>query len=283
MLNLTGDSDRYLSRDLLDCVHSSPTVFDNEILKDSRMSPCEDCHAGCCRSFVVPVSGADIMRIEHGLGLSFWDFVCRWEDPDGRIALNYAPHFFFEDEPETQFVISLMHHESEYFKETNRCRFLTEGAPDEEHPLGQARCGIYNYRPGACRVFPTKFDPANELAVIHDIPDRSRDGDVGVYDLCPRPWEPSDLDPVQPLHNLVVARYEMQFFRSIAELWNRNPRSWSVFPDFLRLVYARRVVREEELKPQQTVTELAPAEVVDDRENPSVVPFAISEEQRRSA
>ena len=65
------------------------------------MSPCEDCHAGCCRSFAVPVSGADIMRIENGLGLSFWDFVCRWEDPDGRIALNYAPHFFFEDEPET--------------------------------------------------------------------------------------------------------------------------------------------------------------------------------------
>jgi Fe-S-cluster containining protein len=134
------------------------------------MSPCEDCHAGCCRSFAVPVSGADIMRIEYGLGLSFWDFVCRWEDPDGRIALNYAPHFFFDDEPETQFVISLMHHESEYFKETTRCRFLTEGAPDEEHSLGQARCGIYNFRPGACRVFPTKFDPASELAVIHGFP-----------------------------------------------------------------------------------------------------------------
>jgi Fe-S-cluster containining protein len=151
------------------------------------MSPCEDCHAGCCRSFAVPVSGADIMRIEYGLGLSFWDFVCRWEDPDGRIALNYAPHFFFDDEPETQFVISLMHHESEYFKETTRCRFLTEGAPDEEHSLGQARCGIYNFRPGACRVFPTKFDPASELAVIHDVPERSRDGDSKVYDLFPRP------------------------------------------------------------------------------------------------
>ena len=65
------------------------------------MSPCEDCHAGCCRSFAVLVSDADIMRIELGQGLSFGDFVCRWEDPGGRIALNYAPHFFFEDEPET--------------------------------------------------------------------------------------------------------------------------------------------------------------------------------------
>ncbi len=245
------------------------------------MSPCEDCHAGCCRSFAVPVSGADIMRIEQGLGLSFWDFVCRWEDPEGSIALNYAPHFFFEDEPETQFVISLMHHDSEYFKETTRCRFLTEGAPDADHPLGQARCGIYNYRPGACRVFPTKFDTANELAVIHDIPARSREGDAEVYDLCPRPWEPSDFDPIQPLHNLVVARYEMQFFRSIAELWNRNPRSWSVFPDFLRLVYARRVVREEALKPQSAAGQPMVAESPDDGENPSVLPFMVPNERRR--
>mgnify|MGYP002639867605 FL=1 len=245
------------------------------------MSPCEDCHAGCCRSFAVPVSGADIMRIEHGLGLSFWDFVCRWEDPEGQIALNYAPHFFFEDEPETQFVISLMHHESQYFKETTRCRFLTEGQPDEEHPLGQARCGIYNFRPGACRVFPTKFDQANELAVIHDIPARSREGDAEVYDLCPRPWEPSDLDPIQPLHNLVVARYEMQFFCSIAELWNRNPRAWSVFPDFLRIVYARRVVREEDLKPQPTADESMVAESPGDCQSSSVLPFEIPNQHRR--
>jgi hypothetical protein len=223
------------------------------------------------------------MRIEHGLGLSFWDFVCRWEDPDGRIAQNHAPHFFFEDEPETQFVISLMHHESEYFKETTRCRFLTEGAPDEDHPLGQARCGIYNFRPGACRVFPTKFDAANELAVIQDIPERSREGNAEVYDLCSRPWEPSDLDPVQPLHDLVVVRYEMQFFRSIAELWNRNPRAWSVFPDFLRLVYARRVVREEDLKQPPTVTESASVEAADSAGNPSVFPFEVPAERRRSA
>jgi hypothetical protein len=118
---------------------------------------------------------------------------------------------------------------------------------------GQARCGIYNFRPGTCRVFPPKFDPANKLAVIQEIPERSRDGDAEVYDLCSRPWEPSDLDPVQPLHHLVVARYEMQFFRSIAELWNRNPQPWSVFPDFLRLVYARRVVCEKDRKQQPMV------------------------------
>ena len=224
------------------------------------------------------------MRIEQGLGLSFWDFVCRWEDPEGRIALNYAPHFIFEDEPETKFVISLMHQESEFFKGTTRCRFLTEGSPDAEHPLGQARCGIYNFRPAACRVFPTKFDPANELAVIQDIPQRSRDVNDEIYDLCPRPWEPEDLDSVRPLHDLVIARYEMQFFCSIAERWNRNPRPWDVFPDFLRLVYSRRVVRQDELSQQdQTPKDDMQDSGVNDVEDRQVIPIETPRRHRRSA
>lgn len=226
------------------------------------MSLCEDCHAGCCRSFAVPVSGADILRIEQGLKISFWDFVCRWADPSGQIALNYAPHFFFEDEPGTPFVISLMHQTSDNFKGTTRCRFLVEGPPDDDHPLGQARCGIYNYRPGACRVFPTKFDLSHELAVVHDVPARSREGEEQVYDLCPRPWEPSDLDSLQPLHDLVVARYEMQYFERIAEMWNRTPGAWDVFPDFLRLVYGRRVVCESELRTQSAAQQEKAEDVV---------------------
>ena len=247
------------------------------------MSPCDDCHAGCCRSFAVPVSGADIIRIEQGLELSFWDFVCRWADPDGRIALNYAPHFFFEDEPETPFVISLMHHESEYFQGTTRCRFLTEGAPDAEHPLGQARCGIHKFRPGACRVFPTKFDPANELAVIQDVPERSREDDAQVYNLCPRPWEPSDLHAIQPLHDLVIARYEMQYFQRIAELWNRNPKQWHGFPDFLRLVYAQRVVAKKQLEPRSKCVQPAATELVNRSQKESAIPFENRNRHRRSA
>ena len=94
------------------------------------MSPCESCHAGCCRSFAIPLSGADIIRLENGLGLTFWDFACRWADPEGIIAQNYAPHFFFEDEPQTPFVITLIHDESIYFPATTRCRYLVEGQPD---------------------------------------------------------------------------------------------------------------------------------------------------------
>lgn len=213
------------------------------------MSLCDGCHAGCCRAFAVPVTGADILRIERNLGLDFWDFVCRWSDPTGAIAAHYAPHFYFEDEPETPFVISLTHAASKYFSGTTKCRFLTECEPDEEHPLGQARCGIYGSRPQACRVFPTKFNDSCELALIHDIPDWTREDEHPVYELCPRQWLPEDLDPVQPLHDLVVAKFEMQLFRNLATVWNETPRPWNLFPNFLHMIYEKRVMLEPQASP----------------------------------
>lgn len=209
------------------------------------MNPCEACHAGCCRSFAVPVTGADILRIERDLGLGFWDFVCRWEDPSGQIARNYAPHFRFADEPETPFVICLRHAVSESFPETTKCRFLVESPPSDESPLGTARCGIYASRPSACRAFPAKLNETDELAVIYDVPPSGRAANQHpAYSLCPREWEPSDFDSLELLPALVVAKFEMQFFHQLALLWNRQPRSWGLFPDFLTLVYSNRVVRE---------------------------------------
>ncbi len=210
------------------------------------MSPCEGCHAGCCRSFAVPVTGADILRIQREQGLSFWDFVCRWEDSQGHIARNYAPHFYFADEPQMPFVLCLTHAASSLFPETSRCRFLMEEPPTAESPLGTAHCGIYEDRPAACRVFPTKFNETNELAVIYDVPVSGRDANQHpAYTLCPRNWEPADFDSLELLQSLAVAKFELQFFQQLALLWNRQPRSWAVFPDFLALVYSRRILKQE--------------------------------------
>ncbi|GAB4152383.1 MAG: hypothetical protein Tsb009_28260 [Planctomycetaceae bacterium] len=208
------------------------------------MAPCENCHAGCCRSFAIPITGADIIRIERGLNLNFWDFACRWADPDGKIALKYAPHFFFEDDPETPYVICLEHQQSHFRPRTTKCRFLTEGQPDDENPLGQARCGIYHQRPAACRVFPTKLNDTGDLAILHDIPDTARNADEPVYDLCPSTWKASDLDSISTMQTLVIAKFEMVFFQQLADIWNRKPRPWRVFPEFLRLVYEKRVTVE---------------------------------------
>lgn len=230
---------------------------------NSTMSVCDSCHAGCCRSFAVPVTGADILRLERAEGLDFWDFACRWADPLGHIARNYAPHFHFRDEPQTPFVICLTHVPSVSFPGTTKCRFLKETPPSEEHPNGLGRCGVYEARPGACRAFPTKLNSSNELAVIYDVPERGRAVDSPAYNLCPRPWEPADFEPISTLQDLVVARFEMNFFHQLARVWNRAPRDWGLFPEFLRLAYAGRVVKEQ---PQEVVETEEAAE-------PQTLPF----------
>lgn len=223
------------------------------------MTPCNTCHAGCCRSFAVPVTGADIIRIETELGLSFWDFVCRWADGNGNIARNTAPHFHFSDEPETPFVICLKHVDSRHLSGTTKCRFLEESPPDAEHPLGLARCGIYEHRPATCRAFPMKLDESGQLAILYPLPERGRSGETPAYELCPRPWEPDDVNPILAVQELTVARHEMLFFRELAVTWNRKPRPWNIFPQFLRLVYRARVVRETPIgQPEQPVASSCP-------------------------
>jgi len=192
----------------------------------------------------MPLTGADIVTIGRRLGLSFWDFVCRWADPTGQIANGLVPHFFFSDTPGTPYVICLLQSDSVFLPGTTKCRFLIEGPPDDAHPLGQARCGIYGARPSACRIFPTKFSAAGDMAILCNVTSTAPSGRHPAYDLCPRAWELGDLDPVQSVQDLVVTKYEIAFFTKIARSWNQSPQSWNVFPDFLHIVYAHRVRHE---------------------------------------
>ena len=205
-----------------------------------RSTPCDGCHAGCCRSFAVPISGADALRLEE-TGLSFWDFATRWEDRTGAIANGYAPHLFFEDDPGTPFVLGLSHVESRVFPGTPKCRFLSETDPTAEHPLGVGNCGMYEGRPAACRVFPKKLDDRGELVQLQPIPARGNDRPDDVFNLCPRPWTAADVDPIEAPAEIVVAEHEMRFFAKVVALWNRQPGEWRAFPAFLRKVYTARV------------------------------------------
>jgi Fe-S-cluster containining protein len=204
------------------------------------MSPCQNCHAGCCRSFAVPITGADIFRIASQTGRGFWDFVCRWADPDGVIARNHAPQFRFADEPETPFVICLLTDESRLAPGTTKCRFLAESPADADAPLGRGNCSIHGARPATCRAFPTKLSPEGDFAVLYQIGESGRQGSP-MYSLCPRPWTPADLDPISHVQDLVVATYEMRYFHRLAAIWNEQPGDWNLFPDFLELVYSSRI------------------------------------------
>ncbi len=211
------------------------------------MSLCQDCHAGCCRSFAVPTTGADVLRIQRELKLEFWDFACRWEDKDNIIARNYAPQFRFQDDPETPYVICLKHVPSQQFEGSTRCLFLKEGHGDVGQPEGRSSCGIYQSRPSACRAFPLKFANKGDLPILYDVPARGREGHDQAYQLCPRPWTPADVDPLRSVQELAVAKYEMEFFAQVAQVWNRNPGEWMLFPQFLEIVYDNRVMHENDV------------------------------------
>jgi len=217
------------------------------------MSVCEGCHSGCCRAFAVPLTGADILRIVNQKGLSFWDFACRWPDPDGIVSRNHAPQVYFDDKPGEPFVICLKHDPSDLFPRSTRCHFLVEDPADPAHPLGTAHCGIYNERPSACRVFPTRLSSQGDLAIIYDAPTNGRGNTEPAYQLCPRPWTTADVDPVQQVQDLVVLRFEIEFYQKLTTAWNAEPGDWHSFPDFLIEVYQKRV-----LESPQSVADLLP-------------------------
>ena len=187
------------------------------------------------------MTGADALRIERS-GRDFWSFAARWSDPDGSIAGRYAPHLFFADTGQEPFVLGLLHNESSLHAGTTKCSFLGETPPTEDAPLGVGRCALYEGRPAACRVFPSKLDATRELVQLEPLPTRGQIDDPNpIYSLCPTDWKPEHIDPIETPGVIAAAEIEMEFFHKIARMWNRVAGPWEAFPKFLRLVYAGRV------------------------------------------
>ena len=195
---------------------------------DGDQTPCSDCDSRCCRAFVVPLTGSDIFRIQSAMGLSLWDFVARWEDPTGEISRGVAPHFRFLDEPQTPFVIGLLHKPSRLEAGTTRCCFLSESVDSCSH------CSIYEHRPRPCRIFPATIDKAGQVCdrELHvDSPDGTPTR------LCSRRWGGADFDATRVRRDLDLVGDEMQLWQVIADRWNRQLRPWSMFPEFLQLLF----------------------------------------------
>ncbi|QDT18122.1 hypothetical protein CA12_42620 [Alienimonas californiensis] len=204
-------------------------------------TPCDGCHAGCCRSFAVPVTGADVFRLTRETGRSFWEVACRWPDAEGKISRRYAPVLYFADDPQAATVLCLTHEPSATLPGSTKCRFLQETPPTAENPRGTGRCGVYGQRPASCRSFPLRFASDGHLVKVHDVPARGRSGTHPAYELCPRPWTAEDVDPLTAPGELAAARWEMDFFRRVAAAWNGAPRSAEAFPAFLEAIYAGRI------------------------------------------
>lgn len=130
-------------------------------------SPCSTCHEGCCRDYLVTVSGLDVYRISAGLGLAPSQFTVP-------TAFGDPPSGFRVDGSNRRYRLSLD-------KQTNggAAGWCVFWMPFDS---GLGRCGIYALRPGVCRSYPaTMVD--GEVALRPDLmcPDGAWGLDSGLF------------------------------------------------------------------------------------------------------
>ena len=164
-------------------------------------------------------SPVDTVRIARDQQLDFWDFVVRWADETGSISRGQVPHFYFDDEPQTPFVIGLMHTASEVYPGTTHCRLLQESIREDGSIIGH--CGIYESRPLACRIFPAVILPTGDIGVV-EIPE-SCATTPEAHRLCPVPWSVEDLATDEARSQIDECRGELELMSVLAERWNRDP------------------------------------------------------------
>jgi Fe-S-cluster containining protein len=104
------------------------------------LSPCARCTEGCCKEYLVTVTGLDVYRIARGLGLAPGQFTVAV--PVQREGIEG----FRLGEGEERFQLALDKRRDP--EQSGWCVFWM--------PFGETsgRCGIYAHRPQVCRTYP---------------------------------------------------------------------------------------------------------------------------------
>lgn len=109
---------------------------------------CATCEGRCCREYVVPVSGHDIVELAGATGLRPEQFVVLLRDselaagPPGGDGVRLVA-----DGPLLSMVLDKKHGSDERAP----CVFLINMRS------GRSRCGVYAHRPVVCAAFPFEF------------------------------------------------------------------------------------------------------------------------------
>jgi len=168
-------------------------------------NPCQMCPGACCTDLAVTLNVVDVARIHRALDLPVHDFLARYVDEDPR-EKPFA--FFIRKQP---IALALLPPDG-----TDRgCSFLLNIG-------GHRRCGIYDLRPGTCRVYPFT-DQGNVV--------KHKEGT-----LCPRHFR------LREEHDeaikLEIARYQEEWgiHAGFAAEWNENPPKHASFEKLLDFV-----------------------------------------------
>jgi len=212
---------------------------------------CESCHSGCCRKYAVALTGYDILNISKTLKIDPLSFIEISPVENIEYQSTYTTLFKFTDENSDIFYrFNLKMNESQLVPGTIKCQFLLEWHNDPSNPCIEgiiAKCGIYNCRPFVCTAYPAKFDITEKRGIIVNVGSKSESSEHRIYNLCPEKITGEDIadSSDQIMKALIMRKYELEYFKNLADYWNQKPGSLSDFLIFMTNVYQNRVVLEE--------------------------------------
>jgi uncharacterized protein len=168
-------------------------------------NPCLLCPGSCCDDLAVTLNLVDIALIHRTLLIPVHDFLARYVDDDPR-EKPFA--FYIRKQP---IALALVPPPGK----DRGCSFLMDIG-------GWRRCGIYDLRPGTCRVYPFT----------------DQDGDVQhkPETLCPRHFDLREVDDEAIKRAIAVYQEDWNAHARFAAEWNENPPKSASFEKLLDFV-----------------------------------------------
>jgi uncharacterized protein len=170
-----------------------------------KATPCSDCPGACCHNLAITVSIVDVARIVRALHLPVHDLLARYVD---------------EDPKEEPYVFRIRRQPISLALMPNGSRVC--GCPFLVFVGDHARCGIYESRPGTCRVYPF----SDEGGKVFHKPDT----------LCPDQFSPGGKERKRLQKAIDVYQKEWGIHGQFCAEWNANPPRNASFEKLLDFV-----------------------------------------------
>lgn len=182
-------------------------------MSDITTTPCSQCPGACCTTLAVTVNIVDVARIVRTLHLNVYDLLARYIDED---PLEKPYVFWIRRQP----VALALNPPGD---KTCGCPFLMKIGDD-------ARCGIYDIRPGTCRVYPFSRQKGRVYHKHNAI--------------CPKRFRLAPDDPV--VHAAIDAyQRDWDIHAGFCDEWNQD---LPCHPSFDKLLdFVDRVIEEERI------------------------------------
>lgn len=218
------------------------------------MLSCSSCLAGCCRRFDVPLTGFDIIKIQKALNLEYYEIaqlIPVKEDSYEKNSKATGVFKFNNFDAGEYFTFYLRNIKSKYIPDSYKCMFLQEWNGEDfllhDRPGIKARCGIYNIRPLICSVYPARLHENELIGVVKNPTKHLEKPDNPAYNLCPEEYDEKEFftDSDEIIKNLVLYKYEVNYFQFLAEVWNQNTCDFGLFYNFLEESYKNRILIDQ--------------------------------------